>query len=80
MNTLSHSLPFAQIGAGFSRVATGLRHTAGVLFAQWQYARKMRETQRYLSQMDDHMLADLGVSRAQAAFEADRTSGWFVRK
>jgi len=84
MNTLSHTLPLAQIGArlamGFSRVATGLRHTAGALVAQWQHARKVRQTQKYLAEMDDHMLADLGVSRAQAAFEADHSPRWSVKR
>ncbi len=80
MNTLSHTLPFAQIGAGFSRVASGLRHAAGALFAQWQHARKVRQTQKYLAEMDDHMLADLGVSRAQAMFEADHAPRWSAKR
>jgi uncharacterized protein YjiS (DUF1127 family) len=41
------------------------------LLARWQRARRLAETRRTLAQMDDHMLADLGVSRAQAYFEVD---------
>lgn len=29
-------------------------------------------SRRYLAEMDDHMLHDLGISRAQACFEASR--------
>ncbi len=35
-------------------------------------AQRNRKTRRYLTEMDDRMLADLGISRAQAAFEASR--------
>jgi uncharacterized protein YjiS (DUF1127 family) len=80
MNTLSHTLPLAQLGAGLSRIATGIGHAASALLAQWQHARKVRQTQKYLAEMDDHMLADLGVSRAQAGFEADRASRWFAKR
>lgn len=38
-------------------------------FEQAMQARTMR---RELSELDDRMLQDLGISRAQAAFEADR--------
>jgi uncharacterized protein YjiS (DUF1127 family) len=62
--SLSLALPFTRFGDGFS-------HAAAALVARWQHARRLAETRRYLAQMDDHMLADLGVSRAQAAFELD---------
>jgi uncharacterized protein YjiS (DUF1127 family) len=65
MTTLSLTQPFTRVGHGFG-------HVARALLAQWRYAAKLRETQRYLSQMDDHMLSDLGVSRAQVAFELER--------
>jgi uncharacterized protein YjiS (DUF1127 family) len=35
-------------------------------------ALRNRTTRHYLTEMDDRMLADLGISRAQAAFEASR--------
>lgn len=71
MSTLSLTLPFDRFG-------TGLGHAARSLVARWRHARRIAETRRYLSQMDDHMLADLGVSRAQASFELDRASRWPV--
>jgi uncharacterized protein YjiS (DUF1127 family) len=33
---------------------------------------RKRTTRRYLTEMDDRTLSDLGISRAQAAFEASR--------
>ena len=38
------------------------------LAAMWRVV----TTRRMLAEMDDRMLADIGISRAQAAFEADR--------
>jgi uncharacterized protein YjiS (DUF1127 family) len=73
MNTLSLALPLSRAGA---RVGGGLGQVAATLLARWQHARKLAETRRYLAAMDDHMLADLGVSRAQAAFELDGTPAW----
>ncbi len=35
-------------------------------------AMQLRRMRRELAQLDDRMLQDLGISRAQAAFEADR--------
>jgi len=71
MSTLTVTFPpISQLGSGLGRAAASL-------IARLQYARKQRETRRYLEQMDDHMLQDLGVSRAQALFELDRpTVGW----
>lgn len=47
-----------------------------VLLAQgWQRARRLRATRHYVMEMDAHMLADIGVSRAQALFEIDRALG-----
>jgi uncharacterized protein YjiS (DUF1127 family) len=64
MSTLTLTFPFI-------RFSTGLGQMAAVVAARWRHARRLRETRRYLAQMDDHMLQDLGVSRAQAAFELD---------
>lgn len=59
------------------RVATGdvsrplptrLRRLREWMSRAWRNHR----TRRYLTEMDDHMLSDLGISRAQAAFEASR--------
>jgi uncharacterized protein YjiS (DUF1127 family) len=71
MSTLTLSLPFARFG-------TGLGHAVQTLRARFEHARKLRQTRRYLEQMDDHMLSDLGVSRAQASFELERSRGWSV--
>jgi uncharacterized protein YjiS (DUF1127 family) len=72
MSTLTLTLPF-------SRFNTGLGHALQALRARWEHARKLRETRRYLEQMDDHMLSDLGVSRAQASFELDRSMRWSIK-
>jgi uncharacterized protein YjiS (DUF1127 family) len=34
---------------------------------------RKHRTRRMLTQMDDRMLSDLGISRAQASFEASRS-------
>jgi uncharacterized protein YjiS (DUF1127 family) len=68
MNTIALSLP-QFVGTGFGRAAAAL-------WARWQHARRLRETRLYLEQMDDHMLSDIGVSRAQVGFELDRAAGW----
>ena len=34
---------------------------------------RKHRTRRLLTQMDDRMLSDLGISRAQASFEASRS-------
>ena len=60
--------PSAGPGAPFARAAAAL-------FAAWRRARQRAATRRYLTEMDEHMLQDLGVSRAQASFELDR-GGW----
>ena len=54
-----------------TRASLGLGRAIATLWARWQYQRRLRETRRYLEQMDDRMLQDLGVSRAQAFFELD---------
>ncbi len=64
-NTLSLGLPFARVGAG-------LGHSAATLLAHWRNVRKLRETQHQLARLDDRMLSDIGVSRAQAEFEIVR--------
>ncbi len=62
------------VGASAGRVpASGLfgsvmrRVRKGVALA-W----RKRRTRRMLTDMDDRMLSDLGISRAQASFEASR--------
>ena len=49
-----------------------LRRTLATAWARWMQMRQRRETMRCLAEMDDHMLSDLGVSRAQLNFELDR--------
>lgn len=65
MNTLTLGLPLIRFGTGFGRLAAAL-------LARWQHIRRLQETKRYVAQMDDHMLSDIGVSRAQVTFELDR--------
>ncbi len=57
------------------RPRSGLRNMVAALRERWVRARRLRETRRYVLGMDQHMLADIGVSRAQALFELDRASG-----
>lgn len=44
------------------------------------YALALRDevSRRNLRRMDDHMLADIGIGRAQAQFEADRKPWQFL--
>jgi uncharacterized protein YjiS (DUF1127 family) len=42
------------------------------LWHEIDHALASRATRRELEQLDDRMLKDLGISRAQAAFEAQR--------
>lgn len=69
MSTLSLPLPFGRFGIGFGQAFR-------TFAARWRHARRLAETRRYLQAMDDHMLNDLGVSRAQAMFELDRAPRW----
>ena len=62
-------LPFRRQAVRPRRV--GLRRVATALLARWQQMRRRRETRRYVIAMDEHMLSDIGVSRAQALFEID---------
>lgn len=64
MKTIALEMPVARprdVGQGL----------AGTLLARWRAAWQARAMRRYLSEMDDHMLSDIGVSRAQALFELD---------
>ncbi len=54
-----------QMTAPLTRIWHGLEH----VIQDWA-------TRRELSQLDDRMLKDLGISRAQAQFEVDRT--WHI--
>jgi uncharacterized protein YjiS (DUF1127 family) len=49
-----------------------VRRWAKAVAGRWQQARQRRATRRYIMAMDEHMLADLGVSRAQALFEIEQ--------
>jgi uncharacterized protein YjiS (DUF1127 family) len=63
MNTLRLSTPLAWIGSGLTRI--------------WDEVDSMMEvaaTRRRLEEMDDRMLQDLGISRAQADFEASHVA------
>lgn len=52
-----------------SNAPTLMQRVRKVMKLAW---RKHR-TRRMLTQMDDRMLSDLGISRAQASFEASRS-------
>lgn len=49
-----------------------LRDLAAAMLASWERARRRREARRYLLEMDERMLSDIGISRTQALFEMDR--------
>ena len=52
------------------------RNSAGAMIARAFHVigrmARVAMSRRYLAEMDDHMLHDLGISRAQACFEASR--------
>ena len=50
----------------------GVRRMVARLAGRWQQARQLRAARRYLMEMDDHTLADIGASRAQALFQIDQ--------
>jgi uncharacterized protein YjiS (DUF1127 family) len=68
MTSIGLSPPFSRARATFG---VGLARAIPALWARWRAARDLAETRRYLALMDDHMLKDLGVSRAQAYFEVE---------
>ncbi len=63
MNTLRMLTPLAWIGSGLARVWDGI-----------DAAMETAATRRRLEEMDDRMLQDLGISRAQADFEASNVA------
>lgn len=50
----------------------GVFARVGRAWRAWVKARRTVRAGRYLIQMDEHMLKDIGVSRAQAVFMASR--------
>ncbi|MDA8253609.1 MAG: DUF1127 domain-containing protein [Rhodospirillales bacterium] len=67
MTSIGLMLPALRRGAGPRRILAALA-------ARWQRRQRLRATRRYVMEMDAPMLADIGVSRAQALFEIDRES------
>jgi uncharacterized protein YjiS (DUF1127 family) len=49
-----------------------LRAWAGALRSRWALMRRAAETRRELGTLDPRLLADIGVSRAEAEREAER--------
>jgi uncharacterized protein YjiS (DUF1127 family) len=72
MTSIGLTLPFMRAGSG-------LGHAAHMLWVRWRNARLLAETRRSLRDMDEHMLQDLGVSRAQLNFELDEQARWVHR-
>jgi len=72
MTSIGLTLPRVHVGVGLGRAV----HT---LLARWHHARQLAEMRRHIAEMDDHMLQDLGVSRAQAYFEVEEASRWRAR-
>jgi uncharacterized protein YjiS (DUF1127 family) len=64
MTTIEVSLPRPRV--------LSLGSLLSATWARMREARRLRETRRYIQEMDGHMLSDIGVSRAQALFEIDR--------
>lgn len=70
MKTIPLRLPVTGMAdAGQVQVPRG---PGGGLWARWRRAWRARQFRRSLLEMDDRMLSDIGVSRAQALFELDR--------
>ena len=57
--------PLSTSRGGFGGMVATALHATGRMF-------RVAMSRRYLAEMDDHMLHDLGISRAQANFEASR--------
>jgi uncharacterized protein YjiS (DUF1127 family) len=69
MTSIGLTLPHLHVGVGLGRAVHRL-------LARWRHARTLADVRRTIGEMDDHMLKDLGVSRAQAYFEVDQGSRW----
>jgi uncharacterized protein YjiS (DUF1127 family) len=65
--------PLFRIGAGIG-AATGAMWVRAEheLHVAWRFL----TTRRHLLEMDDRMLKDIGISRAQANYIASRTAWW----
>lgn len=66
---LPHAAPITRPGAGG---AARLRGAVAGLVTALRRMYRLASTRRMLAEADDHTLADLGISRAQARFEAAR--------
>jgi uncharacterized protein YjiS (DUF1127 family) len=69
MNTLTLNLPLGRLGHGIGQFASPLLTWVAEM-------RKQAEMRRAVARMDEHMLADIGVSRAQMTFEIEREHRW----
>ena len=74
MNTISVAQPLFR--SEIRRAGSVFGRAVAAVWARWRMAARERATRRYLEEMDDHMLNDLGVSRAQVLFEFDRGDGY----
>ncbi|MCW3473161.1 DUF1127 domain-containing protein [Limobrevibacterium gyesilva] len=77
MSVIGTFFPHARIAGG---VAEGVR---GALERGWAMLRiwiRVLSTRRDLAEMDDRMLSDLGISRAQADFELSQTPWTLTRR
>ncbi len=66
--------PLGRVGAGFAELAREALGHGAVRLRAWY---RVMVTRRDLADMEDRMLADLGISRAQADFELSR-SPWLA--
>jgi uncharacterized protein YjiS (DUF1127 family) len=69
MLTIGLRLPLGSGEVGAGRVLAAL-------VAHWRRMADLRAARRVISEMDERMLSDIGVSRAQALFEIDREMHW----
>ena len=62
------------------RISAGIGAVAGTVWARARHevaiAWRFLTTRRHLLEMDDRMLKDIGISRAQADYIASRTAWW----
>jgi uncharacterized protein YjiS (DUF1127 family) len=69
MSSTTHFAPRALAATGIRRA---IRAVLGSVWPTLRHWYRVASTRRGLVEMDDRMLSDLGISRAQAEFELSR--------
>ncbi|HEY0419131.1 MAG TPA: DUF1127 domain-containing protein [Acetobacteraceae bacterium] len=69
MSATIHVLPFTR---GRASLAARLQMAMTRIRRRWHEAQRVVASRRNLARLDSRMLSDLGISQAQAQFEASR--------